>query len=148
MMLPKKIIFTFISIFFAWTSPTLGDDRVSVFVSIAPQAEFVQQIGKERVDVHVLVEPGADPHTYEPRPQQLAALARARLYFAVGVEFEKARLPKIRAMNPKLRIVDTDQDILKRPMVDPVHPGDDHHHDHHAGVDGHEHDHTGIDPHI
>jgi zinc transport system substrate-binding protein len=55
----------------------------------------VQQIGKDRVDVQVLVEPGADPHTYEPRPQQMVALSRATLYFAVGIEFETAKLAKV-----------------------------------------------------
>lgn len=92
-------------------------EPLSVFVSIAPQKTFVQQIGKELVEVHVLVPPGADPHTYEPLPQQMVALSKARLYFAVGVEFEAARLPKIAGANPHLTIVPTDRAIAKLPMA-------------------------------
>ncbi|MCK7509756.1 MAG: zinc ABC transporter substrate-binding protein [Desulfobacterales bacterium] len=51
---------------------------VKAFVSIAPQQYFVQKIGGDLVDVSVLVPPGADPHTYEPKPRQMAELAEDR----------------------------------------------------------------------
>ena len=54
-------------------SAALADNKLQVFVSIAPQKYFVQQIGKELVDVRVMVQPGADPHSYEPRPRQMVA---------------------------------------------------------------------------
>ena len=46
-------------------------DPISVFVSILPQRHFVQQIGKDLVSVQVMVQPGASPATYEPRPAQM-----------------------------------------------------------------------------
>jgi zinc transport system substrate-binding protein len=94
--------------------PVLG--KVAVFVSIAPQKYFVQQIGKDLVDIQVMVQPGADPHTYEPKPRQMVAFARAQLYFAIGVEFEKARLEKMAATNPQLKVIHIDQGIRKIPM--------------------------------
>jgi len=116
-------------------------ERVSVFVSIAPQVYFVQQIGKDLVDVHVLVEPGADPHTYEPKPQQMVALSKAVLYFAIGIEFETAKLAKITAVNPRMQVVHTDHGIMKPPMAT---------HDDHDAKDGHGEDRHqgGLDPHI
>jgi zinc transport system substrate-binding protein len=112
-----------------------------VFVSIAPQAYFVQQIGKDLVDVHVLVEPGADPHTYEPKPQQMVALSKAVLYFAIGIEFETAKLAKITAVNPRMQVVHTDQGIMKLAM--------DAHGRHHANDKREEDQHQGsLDPHI
>ncbi|BBO90309.1 metal ABC transporter solute-binding protein, Zn/Mn family [Desulfosarcina ovata] len=130
-----------------------------MFVSVAPQAYFVQQIGKDRVDVQVLVEPGADPHTYEPKPQQMVALSKARLYFAIGIEFEKAKLGKITAMNPNLTVVHTDHGILKLPMAAHHHhpdAADDDHAMPHTDKSGKavssemhaEHDHGSRDPHI
>jgi zinc transport system substrate-binding protein len=47
-----------------------------VFVSIAPQKYFVQKIGGDLVSVAVLVPAGADPHTYEPKPKQMAELSK------------------------------------------------------------------------
>ena len=109
----------------SFSSAWAAGGKIPVFVSIAPQADFVQQIGGDRVDVHILVAPGADPHTYEPKPRQMAALSKARLYFAVGIEFEKAWLGKFTAMNPALKVVHTDHGILKLPMAAHMH----HHHD-------------------
>ena len=52
-----------------------ANDRLPVFVSVLPQKYFVQQIGKDHVNVQVMVQPGASPATYEPKPRQMAALA-------------------------------------------------------------------------
>jgi zinc transport system substrate-binding protein len=87
-----------------------------VFVSIVPQKYFVQQIGKDLVDVRVMVPPGASPATYEPKPKQMAALSRAKIYFSIGVPFENAWLGKIAAANPEMKIIPTDQGIDKIPM--------------------------------
>ena len=91
-------------------------DKLPVFVTIAPQRYFVQKIGKGLVDVHVMVPPGADPHTFEPKPQQMIAMASAKLYFAIGTDFEEARLDKIISTNPQIKVVHTDQGIQKIPM--------------------------------
>ena len=95
----------------------LTDDRLPVFVSIAPQKYFVQQIGKDQVDVQVMMPSGVDPHSYEPRPQQMIAISKAKLYFAIGIEFEKAYLSKIVSINPQIKVVHTDRGIRKIPMV-------------------------------
>jgi zinc transport system substrate-binding protein len=138
-----------------WSIPGSALGKVAVFVSIAPQKYFVQQIGKDLVDVQVMVQPGADPHTYEPKPKQMVALARAKLYFAIGVEFEKTRLKKIAATTPQLKVIHTDQGIRKIPM--PIYQLDNeekkHENDRHGaeaadGSGGDRHAHGGLDPHI
>ena len=89
---------------------------MDVTVSILPQKYFVEKIGGERVRVNVLALPGASPHTYEPRPRQMTALKNSRIYFTIGVEFEKAWIPKFRAVNPNLIVADTCQGIERIPM--------------------------------
>ena len=111
----KLIILIIISAGFAQYS--LAGERVSVFVSIPPQKYFVQQIGGSQVAVRVMVRPGADPHTYEPKPQQMVALSTAKLYFAIGIEFEAARLDKIISANPRIKVIHTEQGIRKIPMA-------------------------------
>ncbi len=149
-----KSIFYLVTACYLLVSSALAADRIPVFVSIAPQAYFVQQIGKDHVDVQILVEPGADPHTYEPKPQQMVALSKAKLYFAVGIEFEKARLGKLSAMNPNLRVVHTDSGIRKLPMAAHNHhsPHDSHGHEDTAQMPAPDHDHDhgpgNLDPHI
>ncbi len=138
----KISILTVLSVLYGLASSGWAAERLPLFVSIAPQQYFVQQIGKDLVDVQVLVEPGADPHTYEPKPQQMVALSKAVLYFAIGIEFETAKLEKITAVNPRLRVVHTDLGIMKQPMA--MHG----HHDEQE-VQGEERHHQGsLDPHI
>jgi len=91
--------------------------KIPVFVSILPQKYFLEKIGGDRIAVEVMVPPGASPATYEPKPKQMAALAGCTLYFAIGVPFETAWLPKIAATNSRLRIVHTDTGIKKRTMT-------------------------------
>ncbi len=126
----------------------IGAERVKVFVSIVPQKYFVQKIGGEFIRVSVMVKPGASPATYEPKPHQMVALSKARLYFAIGVPFERVWLKKIVAANPKMLLVYTEKGIEKRPMKA-------HHHEQRnhkileKGRQGPADEHQGImDPHI
>lgn len=114
-----------------------ASEPISAFVSILPQKTFVEKIGGERVRVSVLVEPGGNPHTYEPKPRQMAALSTAKIFFAIGVTFEEAWLEKIAALNKDVRIVHTEEGIERRRM-------DDHRHE----EKGAGHGHASGDPHV
>ena len=140
--------FTTISIIGGVATYCWAGEPIVVFVSIAPQKQIVQHIGKEFVDVQVLVPPGADPHTYEPKPRQMVAISKARLYVAVGVAFEKAKLEKIVATNRHIKVIHTDEGIPKIPMiVRHHHHGDRNRHSGgETGTDHHADD--GLDPHI
>ena len=92
-------------------------EKLQVTVSIPPQRYFVQRIGGELVEVSVMVGPGASPATYEPRPRQMAALTRSKIYFTVGVPFEKTWLPRFRSANPEMKIVRTEAGIQKVPLA-------------------------------
>jgi zinc transport system substrate-binding protein len=161
------ITIVFSNIFLAFVGHGGAAQRIPVFVSIVPQKFFVQQIGKELVEVQVMVQPGANPATYEPKPKQMAEISKAAIYFSIGVPFENAWLGKIAAANPGMQVVATDHDIEKLPMVAHHHheegghheTADAHHeadHDHDEGAvhekgehgEGHDHAHGGLDPHV
>jgi zinc transport system substrate-binding protein len=113
---------------------------ISAFVSILPQAFFLERVGGRHVDVQVLVGEGQSPATFEPSPQQMAKLSSARVYFAIGVPFEKNLLKKIRQTHKKLVIVETQKGVTYRYLE-----GHGHGHDAKSG----EEQHHGIpDPHI
>lgn len=126
-------------------SQTSAPSPKTVFVSILPQKLFVQQIGGDLLDIEVMVQPGASPATYEPKPSQMRKLAASKAYFAIGVPFEKAWLDKIAGVNPNMHIIHTDSGIEKMTM------GSHHHEeqpaDHHEAETDHE-EHSGPDPHI
>lgn len=129
------------------SEPGEEDSSLMVMVSIMPQKYFVERIGGERVTVDVMVEPGASPATYEPKPEQLQALSRAAAYFSIGVPFENAWLDKISEANEDMLMVDTIANIERRPMEASHTHDDDHDHDH---DDDHDDDHHegAPDPHV
>ena len=100
-----SFIFTLIATLFFITC-VHADDRINVFVSILPQQYFVEQVANGYVDVRVMVGPGQNPATYEPTPQQMAALSDADIYFRIGVPFESAWLEKIKLNNKDLIVID------------------------------------------
>ncbi|WP_236579118.1 metal ABC transporter solute-binding protein, Zn/Mn family [Hydrogenimonas urashimensis] len=106
-----------------WLMPMVLAAEIRVAVSIVPQKYFVEKIAGGLADVTVMVAPGASPATYEPKPSQMKKIARTEIYFAIGVPFEKAWLPRFKAQNPKMEVVDTTRGIEKVPMVS-------HHHAH------------------
>jgi zinc transport system substrate-binding protein len=93
-----------------------SNGRLPVVAGIPPLAYLVEQIGAEHVEVEVLVQPGQDPHTFEPTPQQIVALSRAAIFFRIGMPFETVLLEKVREGNPRLEVVDATRGVEKRPM--------------------------------
>ena len=114
--------------------------KTTVFVSVLPQKFFTEQVGGERVEVSALVEKNRDPHTFEPLPAQMAALSRADGYLSIGLPFEESLLPRVRQLNPSLRIFPADRGIERIRGKDEEHHGHNEH--------GHAHDHGGSDPHV
>ena len=90
--------------------------KVNVVVSIIPQKYFVNRLAGNLADVTVMVKPGASPATYEPKPSQMKKVAEADIYFAIGVPFEKAWLPRFASQNRGMMIVDTTKGVKKLPM--------------------------------
>lgn len=102
---------------------TLLYANVNAVVSILPQKTFVQAIGGDKVHIALMVQPGNEPHSYEPKPSQMRDIAKADVYFSIGVEFEKAWLPRFANQNGEMKIVNLAQGIQKIAMVA------EHHHD-------------------
>ena len=99
------------------------DHKILVTVSIPPQAWVVEQIGGDLVSVQAMAGPSDDPHTYEPKPAQMAALAGTELYLTIGIEFEQAWLPRFTASNPKMSVVDSAAGITRMPMASSIQLG-------------------------
>lgn len=88
----------------------LPSGKINVVTTIAPQKELIKSVGKEKVNITVMVPPGAEPHTFEPTPSQMRAVAVADLYImnGAGLEFWMDRLLQV---NKKMLVVDTSKGI-------------------------------------
>jgi len=113
--------------------------NINAVVSILPEQTFVKAIGGDKVSVSLMVLPGNSPHTYEPKPSQMKDVAKATLYFAIGVEFENVWLGKFKSLNTNMQVIDLTEGIEKRAIASHAH----HDHSTHAKEEG-----KGKDPHI
>ncbi len=94
------------------TTESVADSRMNVMVSILPQADFVRNIGGDKVSVTVMIPSGESPASYEPSSQQLKELADARLYVRVGlIPFEEANMDRLSALNSRMKVVDCSEGI-------------------------------------
>jgi len=86
-----------------------------VIATILPLADFVENVGGDKLDVTVMVAPGASPHTYEPTPGQMVAVSKAEVYVKAGsgVEFELVWMDKILEQNPDLQVIDCSSGITR-----------------------------------
>ncbi len=97
-----------------------GSGRIIAMASIAPLAYFTQRVGGERVEAHMLVPPGSNPHTFEPKPADLEMLSKAKLLALNGISLEYWADGMVdAARNPGLKVVKTGEGL-------PLLRGDEH----------------------
>ncbi len=111
-----------------------------VVVSTPPQAGIVERVGGARVAAQVLIQPGQDPHTFEPAPRQIMEIGAADAYLLIGLPFEDRLVKKLREGGSALRFADMGAGIARRSFRPGE--GDDHGHGHDAIRD---HGHDAID---
>lgn len=106
-----------------------------ISVSIQPQKYIVEQLMGDTIPINVLIPKGSSPATYAPSPSQIKSLSESTLYLRIGhIGFEEAWIPRIKEINPHLKIEDTSTGISYI-------RGEDHYHGDHVHKGG-------IDPHI
>lgn len=113
--------------------------NLTVAVSLQPYGNILKSIGGDRVDVVTMLPPGADPHTFEPKPASLKEFAKATVYFSDGSGMDKAWLPRFQGVNKNVQVVDISQGIQ---WLDE----DAHHHESDHGEANHHH--GELDPHV
>jgi ABC-type Zn uptake system ZnuABC Zn-binding protein ZnuA len=66
-----------------------GDSEIAAVATTTHVADLVRNVGGERVGVDGLLSADADPHDYEPRPSDAAALADADVVFKSGGDLDE-----------------------------------------------------------
>lgn len=62
--------------------------RIKVYTSIYPMYDFTKQIGKDRIDLELMVPPGAEPHDWEPTAKLMGEMEKADVFVYNGVQME------------------------------------------------------------
>lgn len=69
-------------------TPAAPSAKIEVVASFSILADFVAQVGGDRVEVTALVGPDSDAHVYQPRPADVARIGKAKMMVINGLGFE------------------------------------------------------------
>ncbi|MGI5857623.1 MAG: metal ABC transporter substrate-binding protein [Candidatus Merdivicinus sp.] len=131
----------------ARNTTTQTDDKLKVSVSFDAMKEFVAAVGKDKVDVSTIIPTGVEPHDFEPKAQDLAALSTAQIFVYNGLGMEGWAEDAISAANnEKLVVVDASKgaDVITKDAEEDEHA--EHAEDAEDAEEGHSH--GKYDPHL
>ncbi|MBE9216786.1 metal ABC transporter substrate-binding protein [Plectonema cf. radiosum LEGE 06105] len=82
-------------------SNSVGDDKPNVVASNTIIADLTEKIGGEEIDLTSILQPGTDPHVYEPVPKDTILLEKAELILYNGYNLEPGLIKLIEAAGVK-----------------------------------------------
>lgn len=88
-----------------------NSDKIKIIATIFPNYDFAKQIGKDKVEVKLLLSSGVESHTYEPTPKDMIEINNADMFIYTGADFEPWAENIIQVNNDNLEIVDTSKNI-------------------------------------
>ena len=129
----KRIFIFFLLVVLASCNPgSSGSNKDIISVSIAPFEYFIKEIAGNDFDVNVIVPAGANPHNYEPYPEQINYLSRSKAYISNGyMGFEEAWLNRLYKMNKNMVKLSLGDNIV------PLYSIHSHENDKGKGIDPH-----------
>jgi len=114
-------------------TPALPSEKLEVVASFSIIADFVREIGGERVSVTALVGPDSDAHVYEPTPADVKKVTAAGVIVVNGLGLEGWLNRLLEASGARAPVVEASADITALPS---------------GGQEGSgEHEHGALDPH-
>ena len=108
-----------------------SSDEPSVVATTAVAGDLVGEVVGEDVEVRTLLAANTDPHEYEPRPDDVEALAQADLVFASGGDVDAWIEDAIQDSGSDAELV-----VLADSIPHPLYGGHSSHEDEHAGEAG------------
>jgi len=130
-------------------SPPVSETPLpEVVASSSVLCDLTQQIAQDTIQLTCLIDPGQDPHTYEPTPSDRRAIDDADLILYDGYGYSPDIIRLVEATtNPAPKVA-----VLEQAVPEPLMgQGHDHDHDHgtgeadehgHAGAEADDHDHA------
>jgi ABC-type Zn uptake system ZnuABC Zn-binding protein ZnuA len=118
------------------TTADLNGVPLKVVATTSIIGDVVAQVGGDVIDLTMLMQPGQDPHSYEPGAQDLTAVAAADIIFVNGWDLEETLVHNLESIGQNVPMVPISANIM------PLAFGGDKH-----NQDSGESDHSAADPH-
>ncbi|MBU5311831.1 zinc ABC transporter substrate-binding protein [Tissierella carlieri] len=127
----------------------INSGRLKIITTLFPQYDFVKEIGKDKVDVNLLLPPGVESHSYEPTPKDMVDIKNADIFIYTG-EYMEPWAKKIADNIEGYNLIITDASEGVELLEGHGHEEDEHegHENEEDENEDHAHDHSDKDPHI
>jgi zinc transport system substrate-binding protein len=97
---------------------TSGHKKLQIVTTLFPLYDFVKNIGQDNVDVTLLLPPGVDAHSFEPRPGDVILINQADIFVYTGKFMELWADDIVKSItNKNLLVVNASNGITLIPAV-------------------------------
>ena len=108
---------------------------IAVMGSTSILADWVENVGGDRVEVKSVVPEGVDPHSYKLGAKDISVISDSDIVFVVGLGYEESWLAKLLSNDEDINLVELGN------FITPVKSSNEHHHHGHGhGDEDEEHD--------
>src|SRR5450631_2912172 len=119
--------------------------KLVVVTTLFPLYDFARIIGGDKVDVSLILPPGVEAHSFEPKPEDAARVTKADLFIFTNEYMEPWAVKFVTGMNASnVTLVDSSKGVT---FLKAGKEGDGDEHETHNGTEHHHHG-GGMDPHI
>ncbi|EAZ94285.1 metal ABC transporter solute-binding protein, Zn/Mn family [Crocosphaera chwakensis] len=104
---------------------TPTDNRPLVVATTSILCDLTEQLAQETINLQCLLDPGVDPHLYQPTPEDRQAIDKAQLILYGGYNFDASLIQLIEASNNSAPKIAVHEQAVSQPLM-----GKEHNHDH------------------
>jgi zinc transport system substrate-binding protein len=117
-------------------APEGAAKKLTVVTTLFPLYDFARAVAGDKATIQLLLPPGVEPHSFEPKPEDMVRVSKADLVVYTSEHMEPWAVKMLQTIATKPVVVDASKGavLLKAGPEEAGHE--------------HEHDHGGIDPHI
>lgn len=125
------LAFTLIVLLTQTQTRTIKGNKLTVITTLFPLYDFAKNIGQDNVEVSLLLPPGVEAHTFEPKPSDMVKINNSNLFVYTGKFMEPWAEDIINGVtNKKVKFVNASNGIdlmkLTEGMPDEAHGVDPH----------------------
>ncbi|MGD0283260.1 MAG: zinc ABC transporter substrate-binding protein [Dissulfurispiraceae bacterium] len=126
------VLTSFISCKPAGKSPGFGHHKIQVMTTLFPLYDMAGKIGGDGAEVSLLLPPGVEPHSFEPRPGDIVKISNGDIFIYTGKFMEPWAEDIVKHVaNKNLLVIDASKGVKMIPAVfhdadEPAHSLDPH----------------------
>ncbi|MBZ8181448.1 metal ABC transporter substrate-binding protein [Oscillatoria salina] len=101
-------------------------EKLQVIATTSLLCDLTEKIAQDTVTLNCLIEPGTNPHSYEPTPSDRAAIDQAQLILYGGYQLEAKMIALIESTSSTIEKIAIYEQAVPNPLLGEHH---EHHHD-------------------